>query len=822
MNRKQHRIAYWLSALLMALFLTPAGAEVLTPLLAVPVYDGARVILVRSLQDGTKVVVLVKSRRAWSRRRWFEIGAEGIAKGGEMALILPRALTAGEALMVSASRAGEGAATSDPIIVTSLPASLPEPVPLAPYLTTKSQCVGASSYPSATVTARPPSGKQDTADADVLGRAWVLFKKDPQLNIGDMLKLNAALAGKKSGRDASLPAIHYEPLPWHDKVPPPAIARPLEACDRFVNLTGHQPGAEFKISAAGQAAAPSGRFREDDAAKPLETLFGPNCAVEVAGRYFLARELQEGSEIRARQEFKTKGGVVVMPSAGSDYATVGPTAVPATPALPAELFVGGIKIPISGLDPSATVVIRVDADDPAKSRKFENVLPASGPAFGVLPLPEGWVRVRQSKCGKDSALAEVRVKPAPAPPQPPRILTPLYACASTLTVVERTPSAWIRVSVPNGPTLEGTGPQIGVLPQLQDGWKSITAIQEIGGLKSKPSNPVSVEPVLESLPTLQLSGAGVMKGLPFVDICAPVAVAVAETDGKPVRRGATLAIYAAGSLVGAEAATTEAAEARDISVPLAPTFLELGAQVEGTQRLCSVESPRSAPLTVMGKLDFTDPAAHEVDVAKQKPRDVSIAVKIGCPVWSATTVALTSADPSLVEVLAPSKKEIKGGDTSVDFLVRVKSGGTATITASAKSFIEASSAVRGCDWDKSGSPKPVTFTGTKPTGSTDTVTYSGYLFSPAPSDWWRYRVESMHNKSSVTLKFIPSNTCDGLLDKDVLLTLGPNDKLEVPSELRNVNTWTACAKGVSVLDPPPISVDVYYVKWPSECTIKPQ
>lgn len=54
------------------------------------------------------------------------------------------------------------------------------------------------------------------------------------------------------------------------------------------------------------------------------------------------------------------------------------------------------------------------------------------------------------------------------------------------------------------------------------------------------------------------------------------------------------------------------------------------------------------------------------------------------------------------------------------------------------------------------------------------------------------------------------------------MTLGPNDKLEVPSELRNVNTWTACAKGVSVLDPPPISVDVYYVKWPSECTIKPQ
>jgi fermentation-respiration switch protein FrsA (DUF1100 family) len=190
-------------------------------------------------------------------------------------------------------------------------------------------------------------------------------------------------------------------------------------------------------------------------------------------------------------------------------------------------------------------------------------------------------------CGVEKTSLPVVVQRRPADTPPPTITKPLLDCGKLVHVDGCLPGAKVRVYATAGPTILigfaktfGDSIVIDVTPLLRTGWQ-VTATQEVGGVASVPSTPVTVR---------QASQPDKLRLRPPIIACAHC------VRVEKVLPGARINVYQKGVWVGWADAWTSQVDV-DVFPPLAP-----GATVTATQTLCGQTSfPAKATVQTTSK-----------------------------------------------------------------------------------------------------------------------------------------------------------------------------------------------------------------------------
>jgi hypothetical protein len=646
---------------LMSLAWGGAQAEIGVPIIEEPVHagldkvrvKGLTTFLVRENQPDLKIDLTVRIERLVPAADGsipdddpeIEVLGGRIAGGPKDLFVLDRVLQAGEVIRAVAEDGSDK--TYSPRVQVS---GTPDPLspPRAAYRATlveNARCMAVEGLVAQGMARIYVAGETDPlgeAVADNNGMAQVNFNR--AVTLADTLILESTL-GAATGTRTQDPTLivprgylglaqDYQELHKALKVEAP------RACDRYLETSQHELGADFTVKSAGAVTATN----------PAGLLFGPYCAAGPAWISPLTRPLERAwGSVSSSQEYTA----ITMPSEVTS-ADILDTEKPGTPEIE-PVYAGMDQIHVKNLRPSAVVFLKHETGGIALPTRQH---PGTEPILGLTQkaAPGDKITVWQKLCSLKSEEDVAEVDPAPPVLDPVTPVEPVYACAGSIEIDGVDEDAWVKAYVDDGtrvsdlsaftPALEidtaGTlSHHLRPNQSLVAGWRvaarqrigaTVSAIDPGAGWVTVRSVPELVSPPTlsdPSLPGLTIGARG------LVGVCKPVVKVGAN-------KGASLAISDGGLLN-----TATMAYQSDTIVPLPSGVLRPGAEIVAEQSICTTQSGPSQPLRAVGKVRITGDVLNRDLVFDGGTMWIELAVETQCDVAE-----------DLVLQIATSKEEV--------------------------------------------------------------------------------------------------------------------------------------------------------------------
>lgn len=241
---------------------------------------------------------------------------------------------------------------------------------------------------------------------------------------GSWMAAHQSTPGVGGGPDVGQPADAIPPMP-NRASPPPVMQPPIRGCDASIQITGVIDGAKVTI---------------DRRSGPVDVAGFDRSAL----RLILTKPLDEDDELTIRQEVDIH---CERRSAESAPVIVGKLEPVGSPQIVAPLCAGGTVVRVTGLRPGAIIHLA------ANQQVYDGATPPDRTWLDcrIPPLTTDPVSATQELCGVTSApAAPVSVDPHEDHVPPPRILTPLYSCAGTVSVTAAHRGALLQIFARTG------------------------------------------------------------------------------------------------------------------------------------------------------------------------------------------------------------------------------------------------------------------------------------------------------------------------------------------------------------------------------------